>query len=103
MQPSLQGEAMNDQIETVRRPAEESANLPVVHSQSAGPAGGAQAQRTRTDAGYAAQRLGAAGQRRGLKGGQPVLDAARRVYLETQWSGRGNRRDGPGAVARLRI
>lgn len=45
---------------------------------------------------FAAQMLGQTGQRRGLKGGPPVLDAARSAYLETKHSGHADRRPKPG-------
>jgi hypothetical protein len=47
--------------------------------------------------------LGASGQRRGLKGGAPVLQAARRAYLETQWSGPGDRRAAAGLLTLAHI
>lgn len=45
---------------------------------------------------FAAQVMGQTGQRRGLKGGRPVLDAARSAYLGTEYSGAGERRPKPG-------
>jgi hypothetical protein len=45
---------------------------------------------------FTAQVMGQTGQRRGLKGGQPVLDAARSAYLGTKYSGSGERRPKPG-------
>ena len=45
---------------------------------------------------FAAQMMGQSGQKRGLKGGQPVLDAARSAYLETNYSGTHERRPKPG-------
>lgn len=45
---------------------------------------------------FAAQMLGQTGQRRGLKGGPPVLDAARSTYLGTEHSGTADRRPQPG-------
>jgi hypothetical protein len=45
---------------------------------------------------FAAQMIGQTGQRRGLKGGPPVLDAARSAYLGTEHSGAGERRPQPG-------
>lgn len=53
----------------------------------------------RTDAGaavFAAQMMGQTGQRRGLKGGPPVLDAARSTYLGTEHAGTAERRPRPG-------
>lgn len=47
-------------------------------------------------AAFAAQVLGQAGQKRGLKGGVPVLDAARSTYLGREYSGRHDRRPSPG-------
>ncbi|MDP1913037.1 hypothetical protein [Brevundimonas sp.] len=45
---------------------------------------------------FAAQLMGQTGQRRGLKGGPPVLDAARSAYLGTKHSGAAERRPQPG-------
>jgi len=45
---------------------------------------------------FAAQIMGQTGQRRGLKGGPPVLDAARSAYLGTEHSGTAERRPQPG-------
>lgn len=47
-------------------------------------------------AAFAAQMIGQTGQRRGLKGGPPVLDAARSAYLGTEHSGANERRPKPG-------
>lgn len=47
-------------------------------------------------AAFAAQVMGQSGQRRGLKGGPPVLDAARASYLGTAYSGAAERRPKPG-------
>lgn len=47
-------------------------------------------------AAFAAQLMGQSGQRRGLKGGAPVLDAARSAYLGTEYSGAAERRPRPG-------
>lgn len=45
---------------------------------------------------FAAQMMGQTGQRRGLKGGPPVLDAALSAYLGTEHSGAAERRPQPG-------
>ena len=45
---------------------------------------------------FAAQMFGQSGQRRGLKGGPPVLDAARSAYLGAEHSGAAERRPQPG-------
>lgn len=47
-------------------------------------------------AAFAAQVIGQTGQRRGLKGGPPVLDAARSTYLGNAYSGAAERRPRPG-------
>lgn len=47
---------------------------------------------------FAAQMIGQTGQRRGLKGGPPVLDAARAAYLGTKHSGVAERRPKPGGT-----
>ncbi len=47
-------------------------------------------------AAFTAQIMGQTGQKRGLKGGPPVLDAARATYLGTEYSGRRDRRPPPG-------
>ncbi len=47
-------------------------------------------------AAFAAQVYGQTGQRRGLKGGPPVLDAARSTYLGANYAGTAERRPKPG-------
>lgn len=54
-------------------------------------------------AAFVAQQMGQTGQRRGLKGGQPVLDAARSAYLEAEYSGEAERRPPPGKAAKSEI
>jgi hypothetical protein len=72
---------MTARNETVR-------NLPVV----AGPVRSPARSAPLADARFAAQLLGREGERRGLRGGAPVLAAARSAYLQAQWSGRDDRR-----------
>ena len=43
--------------------------------------------------------IGQTGQRRGLKGGPPVLDAARSTYLGNAYSGAAERRPKPGKAS----
>ena len=50
-----------------------------------------------------AQALGQAHPRRGLRGGPPVLTAARRAYLSAEWTGPHDRRLRPGAVTAVAI
>src|SRR5690606_29269280 len=47
-------------------------------------------------AAFAAQVMGQTGQRRGLKGGPPVLNTARSTYLGTAYAGAAERRPRPG-------
>lgn len=49
-------------------------------------------------AAFAAQQMGQAGQKRGLRGGPPVLDAARSAYLGAEYSGSNERRPQPGRL-----
>lgn len=63
-------------------------------SKASGPAtAGAKAT---PEAAFAAQLLGQPGQKRGLKGGPPVLGAARSAYLGAEYSGAAERRPAPG-------
>jgi hypothetical protein len=54
-------------------------------------------------AAFAAQLLGQGGQKRGLRGGQETLDKARHAYLETEWSGRNDRRPRAGRITKTEI
>ncbi len=91
---------MTDQADTVRKAYEASRTLPVP---CALPGGASRGRRIAVDPGFAVQMLGADGQGRGLKGGAPVIQAARRAYLKTEWSGGGERRAGVGVLALVRI
>ena len=51
-------------------------------------------------AALAAQLLGQGGQKRGLRGGPPVLQGARAAYLEAEWSGPNDRRKPTGRIAK---
>ena len=55
------------------------------------------------DAAFEAQILGQPGVKRGLRGGQPVLDHARAAYLGAEYSGPADRRPPSGVVARKKI
>ncbi|WP_292091588.1 hypothetical protein [Brevundimonas sp.] len=55
------------------------------------------------DPAFAAQMMGQSDQKRGLKGGQPVLEAARTAYLETEHSGERDRRPPIGQKSRTEI
>ncbi len=54
-------------------------------------------------AALAAQLLGQGGQKRGLRGGPPVLEGARAAYLEAEWSGPHDRRKRAGRVAKTQV
>ncbi len=52
---------------------------------------------------FAAQVLGQKGQKRGLKGGPPVLDAARSTYLGAEYSGKRDRRPRVGRARQTEV
>ena len=52
---------------------------------------------------FAAQVLGQKGQKRGLKGGPPVLDAARSTYLGAEYSGKHDRRPRVGKARQTEV
>ena len=55
------------------------------------------------EAAYTAQVLGQTGQKRGLKGGPPVLEQAKSAYLGAAYSGSSDRRPRPGRVTKTEI
>ena len=55
------------------------------------------------DPAFSAQLMGQSGQKRGLKGGAPVLDAARSAYLGTEYSGSNERRPAAGKAKRTDV
>jgi hypothetical protein len=54
-------------------------------------------------AAFDAQLYGQGGQKRGLRGGKPVLDHARAAYLETEWSGATDRRPPKGMLTKTKV
>jgi hypothetical protein len=52
---------------------------------------------------FAAHLMGQTGQKRGLRGGQEVLDAARSTYLGTEYSGPADRRPKAGLIKKTEI
>ena len=54
-------------------------------------------------AAFAAHLMGQSGQKRGLRGGQEVLDAARSTYLGTEYSGTADRRPKAGLIKKTEI
>lgn len=55
------------------------------------------------EAAFTAQLLGQEGQKRGLRGGVPVLEEARHAYLDAEWLGRSDRRQKTGKTAKTDI
>jgi hypothetical protein len=63
------------------------------------PAGGKTAPgKAAADPAFSAQLLGQDGQKRGLRGGAPVLNAARSTYLGNEYSGDADRRPRKGGA-----
>lgn len=54
-------------------------------------------------AAFAAHLMGQPGQKRGLRGGQEVLDNARSTYLGTEYSGPADRRPKAGLIKKTEI
>lgn len=52
---------------------------------------------------FAAQILGQPGQKRGLRGGEETLNLARSTYMDTEWSGRADRRLKRGRMTKTRV
>jgi hypothetical protein len=52
---------------------------------------------------FAAQILGQPGRKRGLRGGEETLNLARSTYMQTEWSGRADRRLRRGRITRTRV
>jgi len=52
---------------------------------------------------FAAHLMGQSGQKRGLRGGQEVLDSARSTYLGTEYSGEADRRPQAGLLKKTQI
>ena len=54
-------------------------------------------------ASFAAKILGQPVQKRGLRGGEETLNLARSTYMDTEWSGRADRRLKRGRMTRTRV
>ena len=78
------------------------ANLPVptASPKAAKPTPDADPSPAAAAAAFAAQLMGQRGQKRGLKGGPPVLKSARAAYLEAEWSGPSDRRVPVGKITK---
>lgn len=92
------------------RRAERRALVPVKPTEQTGfapeaapPAATAKTGPSAGEAALAAQLLGQTGARKGLKGGPPVLDAARATYLGAQYAGPGDRRPKAGSRGKTEI
>ena len=60
-------------------------------------------QSAAAEAAFAAQMMGQSGQKRGLRGGPPVLDAARATYLGAEYTGEKDRRPPVGKAKKTDI
>jgi hypothetical protein len=77
-------------------------NLPVVLEDQPDPAA-PPPPKAEGYAAFAAHLYGQTGQKRGLRGGQPVIDAARSAYLEAEYSGPADRRPPKGLLKKTEI
>jgi hypothetical protein len=77
--------------------------LPVPLETEAEAAPPPQGARRAAGAEFAAQILGQDGQKRGLRGGPAVLDAAKSTYTRVEWSGAADRRAKAGRSAKTEI
>ena len=73
--------------------------VPVPDPEDARPRG----RRARTFADFAAHVLGQGERRRGLRGGPETLDAARRTYPATEYSGEADRRPKAGLIRKTEV
>jgi hypothetical protein len=73
-------------------PAEAAGRKPLIRDVTSAPA-----------AAFAAQLIGQGGQRNGIRGGPPVLDAARSTYLGAEYSGDRERRPGTGKTGKTEV
>ncbi len=82
-----------------RKPTESTALMIIAEPVAPAP----EAAETVAEAAFTAQVLGQSGQKRGLKGGPPVLEQARSAYLGAAYSGPSDRRPPPGRVTKTKI
>lgn len=86
-----------------RRKPEDSRALVPLEPTKAGQGPAEAAAKPLPDPAFEAQRLGQPGQKRGLKGGQEVLNQARSTYLRSEYSGQAERRPNPGKTTKTEI
>ncbi len=96
------GERRQDQPEAQAEAGEESPTLQTLPVPVGPPAPDVSLDQG-SAAALAAQLLGQGGQKRGLRGGPPVLEGARAAYLEAEWSGPHDRRKRAGRVAKTQV
>jgi hypothetical protein len=87
--------------ESDRPEADGEEDVTFVHDEQ--PAPPPQPRRGGAFAAFAAHLMGQPGQKRGLRGGQEVLDAARSTYLGTEYSGTADRRPKAGLIKKTEI
>ena len=75
----------------------------VVHVRDEQPTSPPEPPRRAAYVAFAAHLMGQSGQRRGLRGGQEVLDSARSTYLGTEYSGHADRRRKSGGLNKTEI
>ena len=80
-----------------------SANLPVLAGPAVTKARPLENEPRGSEAQVSAHLIGQDGQRRGLRGGQTVLDIARETYSRIEWSGSWDRRARKGRQARTDV
>ena len=79
---------------TDRTDGAEAAGPPAIVGSASGPT---------SDPAFEAQMLSQGGNKRGLRGGKEVLDAARSTYLKTEWSGPSDRRPPEGLLTKTKV
>ncbi len=88
-----------DSVDPALEPSEDR-NLPVV----AGPVMSHEPDQAADSASvFSAQLMGQDGQKRGLRGGAQVIDAAHNAYATTEWSGPVDRRSRKGGVKKTEV
>ena len=85
-----------------REEAQEAADrgVPAIYDSAPSPPPGGSTESAST---FNAHLMGQDGQKRGLRGGQPVIDKARAAYLETEFSGPDDRRPPKGLIRKTEI